>query len=579
MQDETADDPQIAPPSDLARRPPPLVLVVMSPTGAGSVQVPVQGVLVIGRSADCDVCVEDARLSRRHAELRCGATIVLVDLGSRNGTSVRGERVPANAPVPVRVGDAIAIGGTLLTLQRASGGERLRHVWSHGYFEARLEEECARASKRGSPFAILRVHVEGESAPPLDELDGADMLASYASGEYEALFTGMSASEADARAAAIGARFAGSGWRAAVAAYPRDGRTPEALIEHTTRALVRATPEAALMTQGAIDRMDAVIRRVAAGAINVLVLGETGVGKDVLARRIHELSPRAKMPLVAINCGALSETLLESELFGHEKGAFTGAMQAKQGLLESASGGAVFLDEVGEMPHPIQVKLLRVLDQREVMRVGAVRPRTIDVRFIAATNRDLEAEVAGGRFRRDLYFRLNGVSLSLPPLRERREEIGPLARTFLEDACRAMGRDDRPQIAADAMEAMRQYQWPGNIRELRNVIERAILLCTGDRITREHLPLEKMRTVFAEPGPSSTRLAPPPIPNSAQGHRTTMPPEAPEEGTPDERQRIIEALDGCAGNQSLAAKRLGISRATLIRRIEEYAIPRPRKGS
>jgi transcriptional regulator with PAS, ATPase and Fis domain len=307
--------------------------------------------------------------------------------------------------------------------------------------------------------------------------------------------------------------------------------------------------------------MDAVIRRVASGVINVLVLGETGVGKDVLARRIHELSPRAKMPLVAINCGALTETLLESELFGHEKGAFTGAVHAKQGILESASGGTVFLDEVGEMPLPIQVTLLRVLDHREVMRVGAVRPRPIDVRFIAATNRDLEALVAEGRFRQDLYFRLNGLTLSLPPLRERVEEIEPLARTFLEQACRTMGRADRPDIAPEALAAMRAYQWPGNIRELRNVIERAVLLSTGGVIARDHLPLEKMGAVLAASGPPSTRHVPPP----------------PVDGPDDERRRITEALDACAGNQSQAAKALGVSRATLIRRIEEYAIRRPRK--
>jgi two-component system response regulator AtoC len=435
---------------------PPLVLVVMSPSGTGSFPVPAHGSLVLGRAVECDVCIEDTKLSRRHAELRCGATIAWVDLDSRNGSYVQNERVPANVPVPLRVGDAIAIGSTLLTLQRAAGGERPRHVWSHGYFEARVEEECARAARGGAPFAILRLRLVAERADaptrdssaaaqlggPLALLDAADMLASYAPHEYEALFTRTAAPEADTLAAVLEERLGGAGASSglSVAAYPRDGRTPEALIEHTSRGLrersLDASEQAPASTRGAIDRMELVISRVAAGIINVLVLGETGVGKDVLVRRIHELSPRAKMPLVSINCGALSETLLEGELFGHEKGAFTGALHAKQGLLESANGGTVFLDEIGEMPLALQVKLLRVLEQREVMRVGAVRPRIIDVRFMAATNRNLESEIAEGRFRQDLYFRLNGISLSLPPLRERTEEIGPLALAFTEQVCR-----------------------------------------------------------------------------------------------------------------------------------------------
>ncbi len=598
MSYDTADDPKISAMPEFASYPSPLVLVVMSPTGTGSVPVPVQGTIVLGRAVECDVRIEDTKLSRRHAELRCGATITLVDLGSRNGSYVRSERVPPNVPVPLRVGDAIAIGSTLLTLQRSSAAERPRHVWSHGYFEARLEEECANAARKGAPFALLRLRLEAERADaptrdtsteattPLAELDGADMLASYAPHEYEALFTRTTAAEADARAAELARKLeaVGASFAIAVAAYPRDGRTPEALIEHTSRGLrtrpLDATEHATASAEGAIERMEPILRRVAAGVINVLVLGETGVGKDVLARRIHELSPRAKMPLVSINCGALSESLLEGELFGHEKGAFTGALHAKEGLLESANGGTVLLDEVGEMPLALQVKLLRVLEQREVMRVGAVRPRIIDVRFLAATNRNLENEIVAGRFRQDLYFRLNGISLSLPPLRERVEEIGPLAVAFIDQVCRAMQRRTRPHIAPDAMDTMLRYQWPGNIRELRNVIERAVLLCTGELIAREHLPVEKMGAVVARAGgPPSTRTALPPAPSLSHARSLTVPVPVPAPGADgdEERQRILDALEACAGNQSQAAKILGISRATLIRRIEEHAIRRPRK--
>ena len=224
----------------------------------------------------------------------------------------------------------------------------------------------------------------------------------------------------------------------------------------------------------------------------MLIVGETGVGKEVLAEIIHGLSPRAGKPFVRINCATLSPTLFEAELFGHERGAFTDAREAKPGLLETAEGGTVMLDEIGELPLPLQAKLLRVIETREVMRVGAVKARTIDVRFLAATNRVLEDEVARGAFRQDLYYRLNGISLLIPPLRARVDEIEPLAQAFVENAAKM---SDRPplKLSPAAMKLLLSYAWPGNIRELRNTIERALLLSTGDSITPEDLPLEKMR--------------------------------------------------------------------------------------
>src|SRR5262249_37565759 len=189
----------------------------------------------------------------------------------------------------------------------------------------------------------------------------------------------------------------------------------------------------------------------------------------------------------------LSETLLESELFGHERGAFTGAVQAKQGLLETANEGTVFLDEVGELPASIQVKLLRVIEEQQVWRVGSLKPRPIDVRFVSATNRDLETEVGAGRFRRDLFFRLNGILIVVPPLRERLSEILPLAKGFVSHVCQKMGHVSVPDISPEAVEHLQRYPWPGNVRELRNVMERAVLLCTGDLITPQHLPVEKMK--------------------------------------------------------------------------------------
>jgi DNA-binding NtrC family response regulator len=231
-----------------------------------------------------------------------------------------------------------------------------------------------------------------------------------------------------------------------------------------------------------------VVQRVVNSTVSLLILGETGVGKERLARAVHNDGPRSGGPFIAINCGALPETLLESELFGHEEGAFTGATRSRRGCFEMAHGGTVFLDEIGELPHHLQVKLLRVLQDKEVRRLGGERSITVDVRIMAATNRDLEQAVQDGEFRRDLFYRLNVMTLTLPPLRERREDIQELATNYVAYL--------RPRIGCDvygltdeALAALCDYAWPGNVRELINVIERAMLLCTGDEITLAELPV------------------------------------------------------------------------------------------
>ncbi len=325
--------------------------------------------------------------------------------------------------------------------------------------------------------------------------------------------------------------------------------------------------------------------RAAASDISVLILGETGVGKEVMAETVHRRSPRAEFPFLRLNCAALPESLLEGELFGHERGAFTGAHAAKAGLLESTDRGTVFLDEIGELPLGTQAKLLRVLEERTVIRLGATKPRHIDVRFVTATNRDLGREVRAGRFRGDLYYRISGLVVRIPPLRQRRAELRPLAQHFLREFCARSGKPP-PRLSAAASEMLYNYDWPGNVRELRNVMERAALLASEGEVRQEHVLLEpfsedeapdlddfdaitKVTTVL-EPGAAAAPAPASPAP--------AAPPSESESQRGSERDRIIRALEACGGNQTRAAKMLGISRRTLINRLEEFQLPRPKKG-
>jgi two-component system response regulator AtoC len=316
--------------------------------------------------------------------------------------------------------------------------------------------------------------------------------------------------------------------------------------------------------EGPMQRLHRLVALVAASDLSVILLGETGVGKEVIAETIHRRSPRAGNAFIKLNCAALSESLLESELFGHERGAFTGAVRAKPGLVEAAEAGTLLLDEMGEMPLATQAKLLRVVETKEMTRLGSVVPRRVDVRFVAATNRDLEGLVASGAFRQDLYFRLNGITLTIPPLRERRDEIATLAQAF---ALQARPGAVPPVITKDALAALERYDWPGNVRELRSAIERAAVLSTGGVIGLEHISI----------GAAGQR------PNPVVPPKSEAPFEHEREAidrrlTELERQRIVEALERSAGNQTRAAKLLGMSRRTLATRLDELGLPRPRKG-
>ncbi len=291
------------------------------------------------------------------------------------------------------------------------------------------------------------------------------------------------------------------------------------------------------------------VRKVADTRSNVLLLGETGTGKELFARVIHKSSSRRDMPFVPINCSAIPETLLESELFGYVRGAFTGAVAAKSGLLEDVSGGTMFLDEIGDMPPSLQAKLLRVFEDQQIRPLGSTKFRRVDIRFITATNQNLRGAVESGRFREDLYYRINVISLNMPPLRERREDIPELIQHYLERYSREFGKGVRT-VSPEAMSVLRSYRWPGNIRELQNVLERAVLICDEDGIDLRHLP------------------------DSLQGKESFLDDSAKKELSIEEYIRsFIATFQSRYGEQELADK-LGITRKTLWEKRKKWGFKR-----
>ncbi|QDF07300.1 sigma-54-dependent Fis family transcriptional regulator [Myxococcus xanthus] len=315
------------------------------------------------------------------------------------------------------------------------------------------------------------------------------------------------------------------------------------------RAGVTEDPAGMVARSEEMQRVINLARRAAKVDSTVLVTGESGVGKERIARLIHDESGRAHKAFVAVNCAAVTESLLESELFGHARGAFTGATHDRAGLFEAAHGGTLFLDEVGEVPPSMQAKLLRVLQEREVRRVGENASRKVDVRLVAATNRDLAEEVRQGRFRQDLYYRLRVIELKIPPLRERRDDVLPLARLLLAEAAERLGRRVSG-LSPDAADQLLRYAWPGNVRELGNAVERAVALCEGTRVEREDLPEE-------------VRAAPPSL----------VPTGNPQRLEDMEKHYILAVLAQNGGNRARTAEQLDIGVATLYRKLKQYGHP------
>ncbi len=579
-----------------------LVLTVNSGGRVRSTPLPPSGELTLGRSSRCDIQIDDAGVSSRHAVLRV-APLSIKDMESRNGLLLRGRRIAPGEYVELTTSDVVEIGSGFITVRRAPRPARTRRIWPHDYLEGRLDEEIARHSRGGPPFALARIRMPVNASVRDVELAFAhsvrteDVLARYSESDFEALIVGADPAQAALSFARLLQSLADAtgvereAIDAGLALVGRDGSSADELITAAATAMVGGHDTISDPEVLPGSRLEAVLReitRVAASELNVLVLGETGTGKELCAETVHRLSSRHAGPLLRLNCAAFPTELLEAELFGYERGAFTGATVAKSGLLETAAGGTIFIDEIGELSASTQVKLLRVLERREVQRIGALQPTTIDVRFVAATHRDLDQEIASGRFRQDLYFRIAGYSVVVPALRERLDEILPLARRFAERAAATAGRVVL-ELSREAEQMLLDYAWPGNVRELRNVVERAVVLARRGPIGPEHLPTAKFAsTVLTPPArlQASRETQPLSWPTTAPVQRVdldiTLPPRSADELRAAHREReraaILLALDECGGNQTRAAQRLGISRGTLVTKLDTYGLPRPRKA-
>ncbi|MBA3397790.1 MAG: sigma 54-interacting transcriptional regulator [Deltaproteobacteria bacterium] len=544
-------------------------VVVALPGDGGSRVVPIAdgAELVIGRHPECDVPIDDDALSRRHAVMRSGGgSLVVEDLGSRNGTTINGN--PINAARRLAVGDVIAIGPVTVIVARSTPS-RGRQLATLGELEERLDIEVERALRYRRSLGLAMLRFEGNDDARLGHVEQVmrqlrrmDLVAEYGPDELAVVLpeTTQAATELVAQRMA---RIPGARCRFGIAAFPEDGASPGALIG-VARTRLRGT-RAVTMDDGqssanlarvvpklvVVDPMMKQVYKLAARAapttISVLVVGETGTGKEMVAEAIHRLGSRADGPFVRINCAALSDSLVESELFGHEAGAFTGATRTTDGVFAAASGGTLFLDEVGELPLVTQAKLLRVLERWTIVRVGGTREIAVDVRLVCATNRDLESEVQHGRFREDLFYRIAKFVIPVPPLRDRRSEILPLAVQFAHEIATEL-RLPPVGFMPEALDALKAGDWPGNVRELRNVIERAVVLADGERVDRPHLPEH--------------------LTESARSDR----PEIRQRVADVEREMLRVALEAAGGNQTRAAKQLGLSRFALIRLLTKHGL-------
>ncbi|HEY4242782.1 MAG TPA: sigma 54-interacting transcriptional regulator [Kofleriaceae bacterium] len=515
--------------------------------------------VTFGRSRGATVHVESDRVSRMHARVRrTGEVIEVEDLGSRNGTRVNGDKL--SGPRRLVGGDEVSVGPIVAVVGVTSGLRRASSIEDADTGLVRLAAEVDRALRYRRPVTVALVRVPTDDA--IEALARAvrpmDIVAEDAGDDFLVILPELGREEGEACVRRLLAAAGAPGGGSAVALCPDDGTTVEAIVGQLRgglrigRAPAPSLEGPAIVVDAAMQRVYALADRIADTPMTVLILGETGVGKELVCEAIHRRSGRRDKPLIKLNCAALPESLLESELFGYERGAFTGADKRKLGFFEAAAGGTLFLDEIGEMPLALQAKLLRVLERKVITRVGGTTEVETDVRLVAATHRDLDADVRSGRFRQDLLFRIGGFTLAVPPLRDRPGEILPLAEHFARLS--ADGRTT-PRFSDDARDALTGYAWPGNVRELRNAVERALVLC-ADAITSADLP-ERLRD-------ATLRVRPVAVTSDVRGQLAEV-----------ERAAIVAALEADHGNQTRAARRLGLSRRALIYKMEKYGLKAP----
>ncbi len=543
-----------------------LVIHLGGEEGSRVVELPDGIDVTFGRSRGATVTLDHEKVSRMHARIRRrGDGIDVEDLGSRNGTRVNGNKV--EGITAIAHGDEVSVGPIIAIVNITSGLRRTTPIADSEAGELRLAAEVDRAVRYHRPvtLALLRIPNDSVVEQIASTLRPMDLIAEDAGDDFLLILPELSRTEGTAavQRAVDMARAASVTLQVATALCPDDGTSVERLIGQLRSGLRTGRPPRAetevprtpLVHDPAMQRVYTLVDRIADTAMTALILGETGVGKEVICEAIHARSSRRDRPLIKLNCAALPETLLESELFGHERGAFTGADRRKVGFFEAADGGTLFLDEIGDMPLTLQAKLLRVLERKVITRVGGTTEVPTDARVIAATHRDLDADVRSGRFRQDLLFRIGGFTIVVPPLRDRAEEILPLAEHFVRtgsDPARAT-----PQFTPEARDAMLGYAWPGNVRELKNAIERALVLCE-DTITAADLP-DRMLDASKRTKPIGATLN-----TGARDVRGQL--------AEVERAAIVAALEADGQNQTRAARRLGLSRRALIYKMEKYGL-------
>ena len=550
------------------------------------------GELVFGRDPECSVALNDGKVSRRHAVLRLRTGVLeLTDLGSRNGTSLDGVKIAGNTVISPKETSVVRIGEAVITFERGAATDS-PWCFDRDTFTRRAEAALAEPRGASAVAALLEIAWETQTTatttsdtpgPPiglqqvLARIVGpTGVIGAHEGGRLLLVVPSTEPERVDATSALV--KRMCSEHEIAADVRVATGAGASARLEPLLKALSRRSADLVppVIFQGGLRSLDALLAKLDASEAPVLVVGETGVGKDVLARTLHARSKRAKNPLVSLNCAAFTEALFESELFGHERGAFTGAQTTKTGLLESAAGGTVFLDEIGEMPLSMQAKLLRVVENREVLRVGALQPRPIDVRFVFATNRDLRQEIENKTFRQDLFFRIGSITLRIPPLRERVEEIVPLAEHFIATSAAKIGRR-APRLLPETARFLEGHAWTGNVRELKNVIELAALVAEGDVVRPTDIHIERYLPAADATGPVSVSFRQTPPPSFQDPERTTDAAASTPAGDKSERDRMLEALEKTLWNQSRAAELMGMPRRTFVKRLAQYDLPRPRK--